>query len=67
MSIPLDMSMAGHLNVADLLNLVVLWSIPIQRNDKFTVEVYHVTVSTDAHAHQSMFAFCHLPSSTLLP
>ena len=27
MSIPLDMSVAGHLTVADLLNLVVLWSI----------------------------------------
>ena len=29
MSIPLDMSVAGHLSMADLLNLVVLWSIPI--------------------------------------
>ena len=28
-SVPLDMSMVGHLSVADLLNLVVLWSIPI--------------------------------------
>ena len=29
MSIPLDMSMVGHLNMADLLNLVVLLSIHI--------------------------------------
>ena len=36
MSIPLDMSMVGHLNVADLLNLVVLLSIPIRRNNEFS-------------------------------
>ena len=67
MSVPLDMSVVGHLSMADLLNLVVLWSIPIRRNNKFKVEADHVTVNTDACAHQSTFTFCHLPSSTLLP
>ena len=67
MSVPLGMNVAGHLSAADLLNLVVLWSIPVQRNDKFKVEADHVTMNTDAHAHQSAFAFNHLPTSTLLP
>ena len=56
-----------HLSMADLLNLVVLWSIPIQKNDGFKVEADHVTVNADAHAHQNAFAFHHLPTSILLP
>ena len=67
MSIPLDMSVVGHLSMADLLNLIVLWSIPVRRNDEFKVKADHMNVDTDARTHQSTFAFCHLPSSTLLP
>ena len=65
-SIPLDMNVVGHQNTADQLNLVVLQIIPIERNDKFEVEVNHMTMNADAHTHQSAFAFHHLPSSTLL-
>ena len=67
MSMPLGMNMVGHLSVADLLNLVVLQSIPVQRNDGFKVEADHATVNADAHAHQSVFTFRHLPTSILLP
>ena len=67
MIVPLDMSMVEHLSVADLLNLEVLQSVPIQRNDEFKANADQVTMNADAHAHQSVFAFCHLPSSTLLP
>ena len=67
MSVPLGMNVAGHLSMADLMNLVVLQSIPIQRNNEFKVEADHVTVNADAHTHQSTFTFCHLPTSTLLP
>ena len=56
------MNVAGHLSVADLLNLVVLWSIPIQRNDEFKVKADHVTMNADAHTHQSMFTFCTPPN-----
>ena len=37
MSVPLGMIVAGHQSVADLLNLVVLRGIPVQKNDDFTV------------------------------
>ena len=67
MSMPLGMNMAGCLSMADLLNLVVLRSIPIQKNDGFKVKADHVTMNADAHAHQSTFAFHHLPTSILLP
>ena len=67
MSVPLDMSRVGYLSAGDLLNLVVLQSVLIQRNDEFKVEADHMTMNADAHAHQSAFAFHHLPSSTLLP
>ena len=59
--------MAGHLNVADLLNLVFLQGVPIQRNDDFTVKVDHVIMNTDTCTHQSTYALHHLPHFTLLP
>ena len=46
-SVPLGLIMAGHLSVAGLLNLVVLWGIPVQKND-FTVEVDHAIMNADA-------------------
>ena len=67
MSARLGMNMAGHLSAADLLNLVVLQSTPIQRNDMFKVKADNMTVNVGAFAHQSTFAFHHFPSSTLLP
>ena len=36
--IPLGLIVVGHLSVADLLNLVVLLGVPIQKNDDFTVQ-----------------------------
>ena len=61
MSIPWGMAMGGgHLSMADLLNLVVLWGIPVQRNDNFTVRAGHTIVSANTLAHQNVHAFCHL-------
>ena len=67
MSVPLGMIVVGHLSMADLLNLVVLWGIPIQKNDDFTVKVDHTIMNANTHAHQSTYAFCHLPPFILLP
>ena len=52
-NMPEDMTVVGHLSVADLLNQVVLRSIPVQRNDDFTVEADHVIMSTDTFAYQN--------------
>ena len=59
-SIPQGMTMVGHLSMADLLNLVVLWGIPIQRNDDFTVKVDHVN---HERWHLSLTRTC-MPSAT---
>ena len=67
MSIPQGMIMVGRRSMADLLNLVVLWGVPIQKNDDFTVEVNHAIVNADTLAHQSAYAFCHLPPFILPP
>ena len=67
MSILPGMNMEGHLSTADLQNPVVPRGIPIQKNDDFTVEVDHVIVNTNAHAHQSMYTFHCLPTFILLP
>ena len=58
-SIPRGMAVGGHLSMADLLNLVVLWGIPIQRNDNFTVKAGHMIISANTLAHQ----MC-MPSAT---
>ena len=64
---PLGMNVAGHLSMADLLKLVVLWSVPIQKNDGFKVKADHMAMNVDAHTHWSAFTFCHLPTFILLP
>ena len=61
-----NMSMAKHPNVADLLNPTVPLSLHALRNDELKVEADFATVNTDTHAHQSAFTFHHLPSCTLL-
>ena len=61
------MIMAGKLSMADLLSLVVLWGIPIQKNDDFTVKVDHAIVGANTLTHQSTYTFCHLPPFILLP
>ena len=61
MSIPRGRNVVWHLNVADLLNLAVLQSVPIRRNDEFKVEADHTTMNADVRACQSVFIFCHLP------
>ena len=66
-SIPLGLIMAGHLSMADLLNLAVLWDIPVQKNDDFTVKVDHTIMNANARTHQSMYAFHHLQIFILLP
>ena len=66
MSISWGMIMVGWLSMADLLNLVVLRGVPVQRNDNFTVEVDHVIVNADTLTHQSVYTFCHLPPFILL-
>ena len=60
------MTIVGQLSMVDLLNLVVLWGIPIQRNNDFTVEADHTIMSTDALTHQNAYAFCHLHPFILL-
>ena len=42
MSVLQGMTIAGQPSMADLLNLVIPQSIPIQRNDEFTVEADHM-------------------------
>ena len=66
-SIPQGTIMAGYLSMADLLNWVVLWGIPIQKNDDFTVKVNHMIVNTDTLTHQSTYTSHHLPPFILLP
>ena len=53
------MTMLGHLSMADLLSLVVLWDVPIQKNDDFTVKADHVIASTTL-LHTRM----HMPFAT---
>ena len=65
MHAPLNMSMARHPNVADLLNQVVLPSILTQRSDELNIEAD--LMNADMHTHQSTFAFHHLLSSIPLP
>ena len=53
---------AGHLNAADLSNLVVPQSVPVQRNDEFAVKVNHSDCERRfTRAHQSALIFCHSP------
>ena len=59
-SLPQGMTVVGQLSVVDLVNLVVLWGIPVQRNYDFTVKADHAIMSTDALVHQNAYAFCHL-------
>ena len=54
------MTIAGWPSMADMLNMVVRQSIPIQRNDDFTVEADHMVMSIDTPAHQNMYSFHHL-------
>ena len=65
-SMPQGMTMVGHLSMVDLLNLIVPWGVPIQRNDDFTVEADHMIMSTDALTPQNAYAFCHLQPFILL-
>ena len=52
--------------MADLLNPVIPWSVPVQRNDNFPVKVNHMIVSIGAPAHQNVYAFHHLQHFILL-
>ena len=60
MSTPKGMTVVGQASVADLLNPVTPWSIPVQRNDDFTVEADHVVMSTGTPTHQNVYTFIHL-------
>ena len=65
-SVPQGMTIAGWPSMADLLNLVVPWGVPVQRNNDFTVEADHVIMSTDTLAHQNAYPFHHLQPFILL-
>ena len=57
---PQVMTIAWLLSVANLMNLVIPWSITIQRNDDFTVKVNHTVMSIDTPAHWNLYVFHHL-------
>ena len=65
MSMLLGMNAVQHLR--GLVSLVVPQGVPAQRNHGFEVTADCATMNADACAHQSMFAFWHLQTFTLLP
>ena len=64
MSMPL--SAVEHPSMGDLVNLVVLQSVPSRRNHSFEVAANCMNVNTHAHTHQSAFIFWHLQTFILL-
>ena len=59
-TMPQVMTVLWPLSLASRMNLVIPWSITIQRSGDYAVKVHHMAVSVDTPAHQTILFFQHL-------